>query len=176
MGRTVGRVSRRCGPDLVADFPILARTVRDGRRLVYLDSGATSQRPVQVLDAERRFVTTSNAAVHRGAHALAEEATEAYEQARATLARFVGASPDEVVLTKNATEGLNLLAYGLGNAEHDPRARRPWPSAPATRSSSRRWSTTPTSCRGRSCAAGPGPRCAGTASPTTAGSTSTASS
>jgi cysteine desulfurase / selenocysteine lyase len=115
-------VTRRPGPDLVADFPVLARTVRDGRRLVYLDSGATSQRPVQVLDAERRFVTTSNAAVHRGAHALAEEATEAYESARATIARFVGAAADEVVLTKNATEGVNLIAYGLGNASTTPGA------------------------------------------------------
>ncbi len=96
--------------------------MRDGKRLVYLDSGATSQRPVQVLDAERAFVTTSNAAVHRGAHALAEEATEAYEAARATIARFVGAGPDEVVLTKNATEGLNLLAYSLGNASTTPGA------------------------------------------------------
>jgi cysteine desulfurase/selenocysteine lyase len=114
--------SRLPGPDLLDDFPILARTVRDGKRLVYLDSGATSQRPLQVLDAERRFLTTSNAAVHRGAHALAEEATEAYEAARATIAAFVGARPDEIVLTKNATEGVNLIAYSLGNAAHTPGA------------------------------------------------------
>jgi cysteine desulfurase/selenocysteine lyase len=114
--------TRLPGPDLLDDFPILARTVRDGKRLVYLDSGATSQRPLQVLDAERRFLTTSNAAVHRGAHALAEEATEAYEAARATIAAFVGARPDEVVLTKNATEGVNLIAYSLGNAAHTPGA------------------------------------------------------
>ena len=112
----------RPGPDLVADFPVLARTVRDGRRLVYLDSGATSQRPLQVLDAERAFVTTSNAAVHRGAHALAEEATGAYEDARARIGRFVGAAPDEVVFTKNATEGINLVAYALGNASTTPGA------------------------------------------------------
>ena len=80
-----------------ADFPILARTVRDGKPLVYLDSGATSQRPVQVLDAERDFLTTCNAAVHRGAHQLAEEATDAYENARATIASFVGADSDELV-------------------------------------------------------------------------------
>ncbi|MGJ7452570.1 cysteine desulfurase [Aquipuribacter sp. MA13-6] len=115
-------MTRRPGPDLVEDFPVLARTVRDGKRLVYLDSGATSQRPLQVLDAERHFVTTSNAAVHRGAHALAEEATDAYERARATIARFVGAAPDEVVLTKNATEGINLVAYSLGNAATTPGA------------------------------------------------------
>lgn len=97
------------------DFPILGRTVRDGKRLVYLDSGATSQRPVQVLDAERDFLTTSNAAVHRGAHQLAEEATDAYEGARSSIAEFVGADTDELVFTKNATEALNLVTYVLGD-------------------------------------------------------------
>jgi cysteine desulfurase/selenocysteine lyase len=99
-----------------ADFPILSRTVRDGKRLVYLDSGATSHKPISVLDAERRFLETSNAAAHRGAHQLAEEATEAYESARADVASFVGAEPQEVVFTKNATEALNLVAYGFLNA------------------------------------------------------------
>jgi cysteine desulfurase/selenocysteine lyase len=99
-----------------ADFPILGRTIRDGRRLVYLDSGATSQRPRQVLDAERSFLETSNAAVHRGAHQLAEEATDAYESARERIARFVGVDADEVVFTKNATEGINLVAYAMSNA------------------------------------------------------------
>ena len=98
-----------------ADFPILSRTVRDGRPLVYLDSGATSQRPRQVLDAERAFLEQHNAAVHRGAHQLAEEATDAYESARARIATFVGVQPDEVVFTKNATEGINLVAYALSN-------------------------------------------------------------
>ncbi len=101
---------------LRADFPILARTVREGKKLVYLDSGATSQRPTKVLDAERRFLETSNAAVHRGAHQLAEEATDAYESARVRIADFVGATPDELVFTKNATEGINLVAYAMGNA------------------------------------------------------------
>jgi cysteine desulfurase/selenocysteine lyase len=99
-----------------ADFPILARTVRDAKPLVYLDSGATSQRPRQVLDAERTFLETSNAAVHRGAHALSEEATDAYESARARVAAFVGADEGEVVFTKNATEAINLVAYGMSNA------------------------------------------------------------
>jgi cysteine desulfurase/selenocysteine lyase len=99
-----------------ADFPILRRTVRGGRRLVYLDSGATSQKPVQVLDAERRFYELHNAAVHRGAHQLSEEATDAYEAARATVAAFVGAEPSELVLTKNATEAINLVAYAMSNA------------------------------------------------------------
>jgi cysteine desulfurase/selenocysteine lyase len=99
-----------------ADFPILSRTVRGGRPLVYLDSGATSQRPRQVLDAERAFTERHNAAVHRGAHQLAEEATDAYESARARIAAFVGADPGEVVFTKNATEGINLVAYAFGNS------------------------------------------------------------
>ncbi len=99
-----------------ADFPILARTVREDRPLVYLDSGATSQRPRQVLDAERTFLENHNAAVHRGAHQLAEEATDAYESARERIAAFIGAGPNEIVFTKNATEGINLVAYGLSNA------------------------------------------------------------
>lgn len=103
------------------DFPILARTVRDGKPLVYLDSGATSQRPVQVLDAEREFLTTCNAAVHRGAHQLAEEATDAYEGARAAIAEFVGAHSDELVFTKNATESLNLVTYVLGDDRFEHR-------------------------------------------------------
>jgi cysteine desulfurase/selenocysteine lyase len=101
---------------LRADFAILGRTVRDGKPLVYLDSGATSQRPRQVLDAERTFLEQHNAAVHRGAHQLAEEATDAYESARARIAAFIGVTPDEVVFTKNATEGINLVAYAMGNA------------------------------------------------------------
>ncbi|TDQ45950.1 cysteine desulfurase [Actinorugispora endophytica] len=99
-----------------ADFAILSRTVRDERPLVYLDSGATSQKPRQVLDAEREFYERHNAAVHRGAHQLAEEATDAYENARATIAAFVGASAEEVVFTKNATEAVNLVAYAMSNA------------------------------------------------------------
>ncbi|WP_086819803.1 cysteine desulfurase [Allokutzneria sp. NRRL B-24872] len=98
------------------DFAILGRTVRDGKPLVYLDSGATSQRPRQVLDAERTFLETSNAAVHRGAHQLSEEATDAYEGARARIASFVGVDQEEVVFTKNATEGVNLVAYAMSNA------------------------------------------------------------
>ncbi|WP_007024598.1 cysteine desulfurase [Saccharomonospora iraqiensis] len=103
-------------PAVRADFPILSRTVRDGKPLVYLDSGATSQRPAPVLDAERHYVETANAAVHRGAHQLSEEATDAYEGARATIARFVGVDSGEVVFTKNATEGVNLVAYAMSNS------------------------------------------------------------
>ncbi|MER6382536.1 cysteine desulfurase [Streptomyces sp. NPDC001250] len=98
------------------DFPILERTLDGGAPLVYLDSGATTQKPLQVLDAERDFYVRHNAAVHRGAHQLAGEATEAYERARQTVARFIGAAADEVVFTRNTTEGINLVAYALGNA------------------------------------------------------------
>jgi cysteine desulfurase/selenocysteine lyase len=98
-----------------ADFPILKRVMRGGQQLAYLDSGATSQRPLQVLDAERDFLITSNGAVHRGAHQLMEESTDAYEQGRADIAAFVGAEPDELVFTKNATEAINLVAYVLGD-------------------------------------------------------------
>src|ERR1700757_1740054 len=98
-----------------ADFPILKRVMRGGNQLAYLDSGATSQRPLQVLDAEREFLVTSNGGVHRGAHQLMEEATDAYEQGRADIAAFVGASTDELVFTKNATEAINLVSYAVGD-------------------------------------------------------------
>ncbi len=101
-----------------ADFPILARTVRDGAPLVYLDSGATSHKPVQVLDAERDFYERLNSAPHRGAHALSEEATAAYEGARERIAAFIGAQAQDVVFTKNATEALNLAAYAFSNSPH----------------------------------------------------------
>lgn len=97
-----------------ADFPLLCRTVRD-HPLVYLDSGATSQKPMTVLDAEREFYVEHNAAVHRGVHQLADEATDAYEQARETIATFIGAPSREIVFTKNATEALNLVAYAFGH-------------------------------------------------------------
>jgi cysteine desulfurase/selenocysteine lyase len=116
---------------LRADFPLLSRSV-NGRPLAYLDSGATSQKPRVVLDAERDYYERGNAAVHRGAHALAAEATDAFEDARATVARFVGAADDEIVWTSNATEALNLVAYaisnataGRGGAEADPFRLRP---------------------------------------------------
>ena len=99
-----------------ADFPALTRTVRNGNQLVYLDSGATSQKPVQVLDAERSFYERHNSAAHRGTHLLGEEATDAYEGAREKVAAFIGAQPGEVVFTKNATEAINLVAYAMSNA------------------------------------------------------------
>lgn len=117
-------VEDRTGPSLSAaelasiraDFSILTRTVRGGRPLVYLDTAATSQKPSCVIDAESEFYERSNAAVHRGAHALAEESTALYEKARAAVARFVGVDTGEIVWVKNATEGINLVTYAMSNA------------------------------------------------------------
>jgi cysteine desulfurase/selenocysteine lyase len=98
------------------DFPILEREI-DGKRLVYIDSAATSQKPRSVLDAMTSYYETINANVHRGVYRIAEEATNRMEDARAKVARFVGAgSPDEIVFTKNATESMNLVAYSWGRA------------------------------------------------------------
>ena len=98
------------------DFPIFRRTVRDGKKLIYLDSGATSQKPEAVIQAEGDFYRLHNAAVHRGAHQLAEEATDAYEGARSKVANFIGAQAEEIVFTKSATESINLIAYAMSNA------------------------------------------------------------
>lgn len=100
------------------DFPLLRRTVRGDQSLVYLDSGATSQKPLTVLDAERSYYEQQNSAVHRGAHQLAEEATDAYEQARAKIAAFIGSSVDEIVFTKNATESINLVTNAFATSPH----------------------------------------------------------
>ncbi|MDH6181389.1 cysteine desulfurase/selenocysteine lyase [Microbacteriaceae bacterium SG_E_30_P1] len=101
--------------DVRADFPLLDSSV-NGHPLVYLDSAATAQKPLAVLEAEREFLTTTNAAVNRGAHTLAARATDAFDDARAAVARFVGARDDEIVWTSNATEGINLIATALSNA------------------------------------------------------------
>lgn len=98
------------------DFPIFERKVNN-HKLVYLDSAATSQKPFTVLDAERDFYTKHNAAAHRGAHRLAEEATEFFENARASAATFLNGLVDEIIFTKSATEAINLVAYSLGNAD-----------------------------------------------------------
>ena len=98
------------------DFPIFDRTIRDGKKLVYLDSGATSQKPLSVIEAEGDFYRFKNSAVHRGAHQLAEEATDAFEGARLKVARFLGAHEDQIVFTKGATESINLVAYAMGNS------------------------------------------------------------
>ncbi len=107
--------------EIAKDFPILSRTIRDGKKLVYLDSGATSQKPNVVIDAESNFYKFHNAAAHRGAHQLAEEATDALEGARSIVATFLNAEAEEIVFTKSATESLNLLSYAMGNAESGSR-------------------------------------------------------
>src|SRR5262245_24367645 len=105
---------------LRADFPILTRHV-NGKPLVYLDSAATSQKPRAVIDALVRYYEETNSNVHRGAHALAEEATEQYEGARAKVASFVGADdPRGVVFTRNTTESINLVARSWGCAHVGP--------------------------------------------------------
>ncbi|WP_142111179.1 aminotransferase class V-fold PLP-dependent enzyme [Rarobacter incanus] len=99
-----------------ADFPLLKRRLRGDRPMVYLDSAATSQKPDPVLDAEQDFYLVRNAAVHRGAHQLAQEATEAFEGARATVAELIGAQPGEIVWTSGATATINLVTYAISNA------------------------------------------------------------
>jgi len=101
------------------DFPILKKTV-NGHPLVYLDSAATSQKPRQVIEAVARFYQESNANVHRGLYQLAAEATDLYEEAREKVARLIGADPKEVIFTRGTTEGLNLVAYSLGEARVGP--------------------------------------------------------
>ncbi|HET7013986.1 MAG TPA: cysteine desulfurase [Streptosporangiaceae bacterium] len=99
------------------DFPILDRTVRGDRPLVYLDSANTSQKPRQVIEAMTDFYERHNANIHRATHQLGEEATQAYEGARIKVARFIGAADEsEVVFTKNVSEAINLVAYAIGNA------------------------------------------------------------
>jgi cysteine desulfurase/selenocysteine lyase len=98
------------------DFPILDRTVRGDRPLVYLDSANTSQKPRQVIDAMTDFYERHNANIHRATHELGEEATQAYEGARIKVARFIGAADEsEVIFTKNVSEAINLVAYAIGN-------------------------------------------------------------
>ena len=98
-----------------ADFPIFEQSMRGGKRLVFLDSGATSQKPRSVIEAESNFYYTSNAAVHRGSYLLAERASEAFDGARSDVAEFLGVDSEEIIFTKSATESLNILAYAFGN-------------------------------------------------------------
>jgi cysteine desulfurase/selenocysteine lyase len=98
---------------IVAQFPLLQKQ-QDGKRLVYLDSGATSQRPQAVLDAVQKFYKEDNANPHRGVYQLAERATAAYEDSRQVVADFLHAAPEQVIFTRNASESLNLIAYSWG--------------------------------------------------------------
>ena len=156
-----------------ADFPILRRTVRDGRR-----AGLPRQRR-HLAEAASRSSTPSaafyeqhNAAVHRGAHQLAEEATDAYESARATIAAFIGARPTRSSSPRTRPRASTWSRTRCPTRRRPGRSGRASWSGPATRSWSPRWSTTPTSCPGRCSRSAPAPRCAGWVSPTTAGSTS----
>ncbi len=98
-----------------ADFPILSREVRPGVPVIYLDSTATAQKPLAVIEAMDRYYRMSNANIHRGVHTLAEEATGLYESARERVAKFINAkSHKEVIFTRNATEAINLVAYSWG--------------------------------------------------------------
>ncbi len=92
------------------DFPILSRKI-NGKRLVYLDNAATSQKPAQVINAMKDFYENHNSNIHRSVYKLAEEATEMYENARRSVAEFVGAKPEEIIFVRNTTEAINLLAY-----------------------------------------------------------------
>ena len=96
-----------------ADFPLLNRQV-DGHPIVHLDSGSTAPKPQCVIDAVTRFYTECTANVHRGVHGLSEEATDLFERARHEVASFLNAAPDEIIFTRNTTEGINLVAHGLG--------------------------------------------------------------
>src|SRR5215207_8994365 len=99
------------------DFPILQRETRPGTRLIYLDSTATSQKPLAVLNAMENYYRSSNANIHRGVHTLAEEATTLYEQAREKIARFINApSARQIIYTRNTTESINLVAYTWARA------------------------------------------------------------
>ena len=99
------------------DFPVLDVEVHPGVKLVYLDSGATSQKPIQVIEAMDTYYRRQNSNIHRGVHTLAEHATLAYENARVKVAKFINAAkPREIIFTRNATEAINLVAYSWGRA------------------------------------------------------------
>jgi cysteine desulfurase / selenocysteine lyase len=99
------------------DFPILQRETSPGVRLVYLDSTASSQKPLSVIEAMNSYYRRSNANIHRGVHTLAEEATYMYEQARVKIAKFINApSPHQIIYTRNTTESINLVAYTWARA------------------------------------------------------------
>ena len=100
---------------LRGDFPLLAHRIAD-RRIVYLDSAATSQKPDAVTDGISAYYRFCNANIHRSVYTLAEEATKLFEDARSRIARFVGGTPDTTIFTRNATEAINLVAYAWGRA------------------------------------------------------------
>ena len=133
------------------DFPVLKQKIH-GKPLVYLDSAATAQKPFAVIDAIRQFHEVDCANIHRGVHELSQRSTAAYEETRAKAKRFLNArTKNELIFVRGTTEGINLVVQRPGAARTCRRA---------TRSSSRPWSTTPTSCPGRCCAKRRAPSCA----------------
>lgn len=109
-------LSERTGSQIRTDFPIFSRPTSRGKRLVYLDSAATSQKPQVVIKALDTYYREYNANIHRGVYEIAARATEAFEAARARVARFINCSPGELVWTRNTTEAINLIAYAWGDA------------------------------------------------------------
>ncbi|MBT5338474.1 aminotransferase class V-fold PLP-dependent enzyme, partial [Candidatus Falkowbacteria bacterium] len=101
--------------DVKKDFPILNQKIHGDKKLIYLDSGATSQKPQQVIDAISDYYTNDNSNVHRGVHVLSDRSTQAWEESRETIASFFGALPDEFIVTRNTTEATNGVAYGWGH-------------------------------------------------------------
>jgi cysteine desulfurase / selenocysteine lyase len=116
---TTGAVATRQAADVRADFPVLRREF-DGRPVVFLDSAATSQKPVQVIDAMTAYYRTSNSNVHRGVYALAREATDLFEGARERVAAFAGADPATTIFTGNASGAINLVAYSWARTNLGP--------------------------------------------------------
>ena len=113
-------LTERSALDIRRDFPIFAKPTARGKRLAYLDSAATSQKPQAVIDALDEYYSGYNANIHRGVYEIAAHATEAFEAARARVARFINASPAELIWTRNTTESINLVAYAWGNAHLHP--------------------------------------------------------
>ena len=97
-----------------ADFPILKQIIHGNKPLIYFDNGATTQKPQVVIDCMNEYYTSYNSNIHRGAHFLANKATERYEDARITIANFIGAQPEEINFTRGTTESINLLTYSWG--------------------------------------------------------------
>jgi cysteine desulfurase/selenocysteine lyase len=109
ISRTDSKLAR-----IIADFPILAERTSRGKRLVYLDSAATSQKPKAVIDSLVDYYSHYNANIHRGVYELAERATDAFEAARGKVAEFLNAQPQEIIFTRNTTEAINLVSYSWG--------------------------------------------------------------
>ena len=108
------------------DFPVLERKVRDNKALVYLDNAATTQKPIQVIDAITDYYKNHNSNIHRAVHALAEESTEAFEVTRSKVTKFLNvANSDEIIFVRGTTEAINLVAYAWGRDVYKRQVRTP---------------------------------------------------